>query len=281
MLAHKWADRIVDLTTQKLRATAYYVKELYALQEKPKTESIKGWSRVIHIRFEHGGTLEVYVDPYQHYLAGIEGSAILNLNELSYGLGSLGLAYSSKNKWVAYKNSPYGRGNRSNPLVPGRDFANSQWRFGTQIIWGPPLFTEGLLKPGENVFKSVMYCGDVFGDPNKPADRVDLFSGKEIDFGQPSIRAEVNKPPTSTGNKPLSTRSTKGAQQSLNVLGLVGLNGKELAEDDDWGKETNFALGTFFGKYSHLFPNGVPLFKRPNDPEIYFQLRKAAHEHGS
>jgi hypothetical protein len=264
----KWAD----MNTELLRATAYYRKTTRGLLEAPEKDDYNGWTRKMYIRFQGGSEATFWVDPYDHYLLGIEASGLLDISQLSGRPGTkIPLCYSKKNHWICRPNAQWGIGTRTNPLVPGRDFANSQWQFGTRITWGVP-------RQWLSTFRPVMYCADSFGDPNKPADRVDLFSGAEIDFKNPDIRAEVTIPQNAIGNVGISRSPVKGAQQCLNLLKIPGKNGLPLAEDDQFGAQTNSAFQTWLGKFRQKFAWGLPDHREPNDAEIYFLIRETAKE---
>jgi hypothetical protein len=263
-------DKVWKMNTERLRATAYYRKTIKALPVRPEKDEYSGWGNKLNVTFQGGAKAWFWVDAYDHYLLGIEGSGLLDLSVVTGKPGlSIPLSISSKNQWKVYPFAQWGLGNRLNPLVPGRDLANSQWPFGTRMIWGPPEKWVG-------TFRYEMYCADVFGDPLKPADRVDLFAGEEINFGNPDIRGEVTTPWTGVSKSPI-----KGFQECANILKIPGANGKPLDTDNIWGDNTNFALGAFLGKYREHFKWGAPKYRMPNDPEIYFQVRKVTQLHGN
>lgn len=255
-------ELIVTMNTEKLRATAYYRKTTRALLKRPEKDNYDGFSNKMNVTFQGGSKAWFWVDAYDHYLLGIEASGLLDISDLTGRPESfIPLCFSSKNHWTVKPHAQYGIGNRLNPLVPGRDLANSQWQFGTRMVWGVP-------RQWLTTFRPEMYCADAFGDPTKPATRVDLFSGAEIDFGAEDIRAEVTTPWNGVSKSP-----TRGLQECCNILKIPGKNGNPLKEDNDFGHQSNFALQAFLGKHRREFAWGLPKHREPNDPEIYFVVR--------
>lgn len=248
-----------------LEATAYYRKVLTARKDYVSSDPVNGWSNECMVNFEGGSTAAFRVNANQHHLVGIEGSGKLNLSEIT-GVANtwIPLSISSKNRWFCHPDSPWGRGNRSNPLVSGRDFANNHWPFGTRLLWAP----------NHSAFRCAMFCGDVFGG-DQPPNRIDLFAGDEIDFGKPTIVGDVEYPWTDNGA--ISTKSVKGGQQCLNRLGFIGANGKPLAEDNRIGPQTEFALKCFWGIHYKKFSPGCNILL--HDPEVFWTLRMLAKVH--
>jgi hypothetical protein len=251
---------------KKYTATLYYRHTLKALKDKPNKESYNGFSNVIKVKFESGGKIEVYVNPYEHYKAAIEASALLDLGELSETAGTISISYIGNSVWYAYSWAPYGIGNRKNALVPGRDYAQNYWQFGTRLNWGPPDILDGICRP-------IMYLADVFGG-TQPSTRIDLFAGIEgIDFGKRTIEANITFP-----NDKISSYPVRGMQQCCNILGIKGRDNKPLTVDNIYGNNSKYAFKYWLGLYKHWFTYGLPKYQVPWDSEIYFLIRESAKQ---
>lgn len=256
--------------TTVLDSTVYYREYLAALRRPTSPRTHKGWPNSCKVKFQGGGDLEVYVEARKHYHAAIEASAVLDLTALSPDAGRLGICLQPGHTWLCRPDAPYGVGNRSNPLVPGRDAAHSSWPFGTAFLWAPPDQVSHLFRP-------VMYVGDVFGS-TQPSNRIDLFIGEPGHaWGKRKIRVKRFLPWSGVSRRPV-----RGAQEALNRLRFVGKNGKRLREDDSWKTdgETHYALNCFRGSRADSFTFGIPDPFVPWDPEVYHILRRVAQTHG-
>ena len=205
------------------------------------------------------GMLVCLVDKEDLHRAKVEASARLDLSAWDRKAGSIGIGWNKK-RWKSWPWAPYGIGSRVNALVPWRDVASNSLLFGTQLVF-PEI-------DGFGEFRGIAYVADAFGGA-QPEDRLDLFFAHAAAKFRRIIRCRVYEPRDVVDANP-----AQGAQEALNKMGFVGDNGKPLEEDGITGKETIHALTTWSAKAR--WRDGRPSRVRPEDPEVYFLIRKHA-----
>jgi hypothetical protein len=243
----------------RLRATVYYRETIHATDEGAV------------LRYDiPGGYHVTQVSPPELHLAEIEASALLSYAQMDMDC-EVPLSYYG-GRWYARPDAPWGLGNKSNPLVPGRDYAHGHrhpWPYGTRLRISdiPP--------PLRGRIRHVMYRADLFGPHDghePPQDRVDLYVGTEIRY-RDSVHAEVDYPWPGVDTDPV-----RGCQQALVALGYAL---PQYGTDGYWGDETAGALRRWLGDDSRRFAWGCPSHVHARDPEIYWTVRRAAEEHMS